>query len=89
MNVSVDSPAAPIRKFLEENIMNLDDDDIILEDDTDIFKKGLVNSLFAMRLLNFIEDKFGVMVPDEDIALKNFRTINAMESLVNRLRDAG
>ncbi|CDM88085.1 acyl carrier protein [Xenorhabdus bovienii] len=74
-----------IREFIENN-MTVFDDDIELLDDTNIFKNGLVNSLFSMRLLCFIEDKFSISIPDEYIERENFVSINKMLELVNKVR---
>jgi methoxymalonate biosynthesis acyl carrier protein len=48
----------------------------------DIFDSGLVTSLLALQLVNFIETRFGIRVADEDLERRNFRTIAAMTALV-------
>lgn len=67
-----------VRNFLSKYINNYN-----LKDDDDIFALGLVNSLFAMQLVMFIEKEFKVSVDNEDLDLKNFRSINAIAELVN------
>ncbi|TDC63756.1 acyl carrier protein [Micromonospora sp. KC207] len=52
--------------------------------DEDIFSLGLVNSLFAMELVMFVEKAFGFTVPTEELRMDNFRTINAITALVRR-----
>lgn len=52
----------------------------------DIFTLGLVNSLFAMELVLFVEKTFGVQVDDEDLELDNFRSARSMARLVSRKR---
>ncbi|KGM28228.1 acyl carrier protein [Photorhabdus luminescens] len=74
-----------IRHFIESNITNLDDD-VELKDDTNIFESGLVNSLFSMRLLCFIEDKFSISIPDEYIERENFVSIERMQQLVQKIK---
>lgn len=73
-----------IRNFIESN-MNVFDEDIELNDDTNIFASGFVNSTFAMRLLNFVEREFSVQVPDDEILLGNFSSVDAMWALATRL----
>jgi len=68
-----------IKDFLSQTIKNYD-----LQDDEDIFAKGLVNSLFAMQLVMFVEQEFGVSVDNEDLELDNFRSINALLQFVTR-----
>jgi acyl carrier protein len=66
-----------IHAFLNKFFKNFD-----LQDDQDIFALGFVNSLFAMQLVLFVENEFGVSVGDEDLDIDNFRTVNAIASLV-------
>jgi methoxymalonate biosynthesis acyl carrier protein len=55
-----------------------------VRDVDDIFAMGLVNSLFAMQLVQFTEQTFGIEIDAEDLHLDNFRSINAMAELVAR-----
>jgi methoxymalonate biosynthesis acyl carrier protein len=57
-----------------------------LQDDEDMFAKGFVNSLFAMQLVMFVEQEFGVTVEDQDLDIENFRSLNAIAALVQRKR---
>ncbi|MBB4683792.1 acyl carrier protein [Amycolatopsis jiangsuensis] len=53
-------------------------------DEQDIFALGFVNSLFAMELVMFIEKAFGTRIPNEELKLDNFRTVERMADLVQR-----
>jgi methoxymalonate biosynthesis acyl carrier protein len=66
-----------LRHFVIRSI-NLPD----LADDDDLFESGLVNSLFAIQLMTFIEKTFGVEVDADDLDIKNFRSIDAAASFV-------
>ncbi|HEX2914454.1 MAG TPA: acyl carrier protein [Chloroflexia bacterium] len=68
-----------IREFLGRFFVNYN-----LNDDEDLFALGFVNSLFAMQLVQFVEQTFGITVGDEDMDLDNFRSINAITNLVER-----
>ncbi|HKQ72779.1 MAG TPA: acyl carrier protein [Blastocatellia bacterium] len=57
-----------------------------LKEDDDIFNLGLVNSLFAMQLVLFIETEFGIAIGDEDLEIENFNTVNALVKLIERKR---
>jgi len=48
----------------------------------DIFSVGFVNSLFAMELVMFVEKTFDFQVPNDELKLENFRTLDSMASLV-------
>ena len=68
---------AKIKAFLSQFLGDHD-----LQDDEDIFAVGFVNSMFAMQLVLFIEQEFQVTIENEDLEIDNFRTIDAMGSLL-------
>lgn len=68
-----------IRAFLARYLQNYD-----LPDDQDIFSLGFINSLFAMQLVLFVEKAFHIGVSNEDLDIDNFRTVNAIATLVER-----
>ncbi|GAA3437544.1 acyl carrier protein [Kutzneria kofuensis] len=53
-----------------------------IEPDEDYFAKGLVNSLFALELVTFVERRFGLVVEVEDLDLDHFRTIDRLTEFV-------
>jgi len=55
-----------------------------VDDDEDLFASGLVNSLFAMQLVLFVEKEFAVKVENEDLDYDNFRTMNAIVGFIQR-----
>ncbi|HEX6900420.1 MAG TPA: acyl carrier protein [Thermoanaerobaculia bacterium] len=75
----MDQTQTKIKEFLSRFFKSHD-----LQPDEDIFALGFVNSLLAMQLVAFVEKEFGVRVEDEDLDLDNFRSINAISSLVSR-----
>jgi methoxymalonate biosynthesis acyl carrier protein len=54
--------------------------------DTDLFKTGLVSSMFAMELVVYLEENYDIAIIGPELKLDNFRTIQAMTALVLRLR---
>jgi len=70
-----------IRNFILSNLMVFDDD-VELSDADNIFQLGYVNSLFAMKLLNFVENEFGISVSNEDMDVRNFSSVNNIVRLV-------
>ncbi|MFJ7995817.1 acyl carrier protein [Streptomyces sp. NPDC096310] len=75
-----DDARTPIRAFISAKFPQ-----ISLKDDEDIFALGFVNSLFAMELVMFVEKTFGVRVPNEELRIDNFRTLDSMAALVARV----
>lgn len=55
-----------------------------LKEDEDIFSLGFVNSMFAMQLVTFVEQTFGITIENEDLELDNFRSIQALANLVTK-----
>jgi methoxymalonate biosynthesis acyl carrier protein len=55
-----------------------------LGEEDSIFTSGLVNSLFAMQLVLFVEKEFGIQIENEDLELHNFHSVNAISQLVAR-----
>ncbi len=59
-----------------------------LADGEDIFATGFVNSMFAMQLVQFVEQTFGITVDSDDLEIDNFRSIDAIAALVERKQAA-
>ncbi len=55
--------------------------------DADLPSAGLT-SVAAVKLMLAIEAAFDIAIPDADLTPENFRSIDAIESLVERLRGA-
>jgi acyl carrier protein len=80
----MDEPKEKIRAYFARLFRNVD-----LQDDTDIFATGFVNSLMAMQLVMFVEKEFHLTIDDEDLDLKNFNSINAISGLIKRRAAVG
>jgi len=72
-----------IRKFIGDNF-NIDDDNVEFSDDDNYFQLRFVNSLFAMKLVNFVEQKFEIEIENDELDLKNFSTVNNIMALINK-----
>lgn len=55
-----------------------------LADNDNIFEKGLVNSLFAMNLVNFVENEFDVSIDNTELDIDNFKDISSITALVEK-----
>ena len=58
-----------IMTFFKEKGIN----DITAE--TDLFKGGYVNSLFALEIVMYLEKEFKIKIKNKDIKEKNFKTV--------------
>lgn len=72
-----------VRAFIQTNLIVLEDE-ADFQDSDNIFQMGYVNSLFAMKLLNYVESEFKVTVDNDEMDIKNFSSVNSIVSLVRR-----
>lgn len=75
----MDEPKQKVKAYFARLFRNTD-----IQDDTDIFATGFVNSLMAMQLVMFVEKEFGITIENEDLDLKNFNSIDAITGLIKR-----
>ncbi len=62
--------------------------DIDLSPEEDLLGSGLIDSLGMIQLLAFIEEKFEVKVPPQDMTIENFMTVGAIGNYLQRLKTA-
>lgn len=53
-----------------------------LNEDDHLFESGIVNSLFAVQLMTFLEKTFNIEVTMDDLDIENFKSINAATAFV-------
>ena len=73
-----------VRSFILSSI-NLPD----LKDDDNLFESGIVNSLFAVQLMTYIEKTFAIEVGMDDLDIENFKSLNAATAFVVRKNGRG
>jgi methoxymalonate biosynthesis acyl carrier protein len=66
-----------VRRFILNSISVAE-----LDDGADLFESGIVNSLFAVQLMTFIEKTFAIEVGMEDLDIENFKSLNATTAFV-------
>jgi acyl carrier protein len=64
-----------IRSFVNQNLA-VYDDDLQWGNDDNIFELGYVDSVFAIQLVCYLEQTFGLQVQDEDLDVDNFSSVN-------------
>lgn len=55
-----------------------------ISDADDLFERGLVNSMFALQLVQFVENEFSITAEREDLDIKNFCSIDTLTAFVLR-----
>ena len=53
-----------------------------LSEDDHLFETGIVNSLFAVQLMTFLEKTFQIEVGMDDLDIENFKSIKATAAFV-------
>ena len=73
---------------VQEYILLRTDADTI-DHNMDIFESGLVNSLFAIELMTFLEQNFAIKITMSDLDMMNFNSIDHITQFVERKLQRG
>ncbi|CAN5469170.1 N/A [soil metagenome] len=66
-----------IKDFISKSISVND-----VDENEDLFDSGIVNSLFSIQLVTFVEKNFGINVTVDDLDMDNFKSVNAINKFV-------
>ncbi|HZO73975.1 MAG TPA: phosphopantetheine-binding protein [Ktedonobacteraceae bacterium] len=55
-----------------------------LSEEINIFEAGLVNSLFAIELMTFLERAFCIKIGMDDLDMANFQSISSITAFVQK-----
>jgi acyl carrier protein len=75
----------PVRTFVRREF--LFSADAPLADDAALFP-DVIDSLGVMEVVDFIEQQYGIAIDEDELLVDNFRTLQAISSLVDRKADA-
>ena len=70
-----------IRNYISDNLVTFEDE-VRFNDNDNIFELGIVDSLFAMKLINFVEKNFDIVIGFSDINIDNFSSIDNIAKLI-------
>jgi acyl carrier protein len=70
-----------IRQHIARNLL-FSDNGFKYDDDASFLEEGIVDSLGIMDLIYFIEETFGLTVPDEDLTPDNFDSVNKLANYI-------
>lgn len=68
-------------RSLENNGQKIDPDESLISN-------GILDSMSLLRLINFIEEQFGVTIDDKELTADNFQTIKCIKLLIEKKRQA-
>lgn len=72
-----------LKSFIRRSF--LFDSEAVLADDQELFP-DVIDSLGVMEVVDFIEETYGIDIPEEDLLADNFRTVAAITELIERHR---
>ena len=78
MDVNTENATSAIRGWLQENVTGSRD----LPDGYPLIENGVLTSLQTVELVMFLEDRFDLVVEDEELDEENFGSIEAIAGLV-------
>jgi acyl carrier protein len=61
--------------------------EVVIDDNTELLSSGYIDSLDMMRLVAFIEQRFDVPLPEEQLISSHFRTVTTLADLVVSQQD--
>ena len=69
-----------IRNYIVDRIL-LDDDDR-LDENLSFQESGILDSMGFLELITFIEERFGIEIPDRELIPENFDTLRKISSFI-------
>lgn len=70
-----------IERFIVEELL-VGGDETQLDHDKSLISSGILDSLALLQLVEFLNDRFGAEVEDEELLPENFQTINRITEFV-------
>jgi acyl carrier protein len=69
-----------IRAFINTELLYREDQRI--DPEVNLIESGVIDSMALLRLTSFLEEHYGIEIPDEDIVADNFRSLGSIEAFV-------
>jgi acyl carrier protein len=70
-----------VRAFVLEHFLP-GEDPKNLTDDTELKESGILDSMSTLKLVSFLEERFGVEFEADDLEARNLATLTSIEQLV-------
>lgn len=77
----MDTISTQIREYISQNLL-FTDDGFDLSDDASFLEEGVIDSVGVMDLVMFVEERFGINVPDQDITPDNFDSVAKLSNYI-------
>ncbi len=70
-----------VRQFVIENFI-FDGSDQTFSNDDSFFERGLLDSMGVLTLVEFVRDKYGVAIEDDELLPENWDSVNRIAAFV-------
>ncbi|MBI4847306.1 MAG: acyl carrier protein [Nitrospirae bacterium] len=70
-----------VKKFILENILFEDNEDVIKNDDS-FLQKGIMDSTGVLELVRFIEEEYKISVDDEELIPENLDSVDNLAKFI-------
>jgi acyl carrier protein len=77
MNISTE-----IERFILDDLLSGERPS--LDSDESLFNSGTLDSLGTLRLITFLEERFGLQIGDGEVGDENFGTLRKLQAFVER-----
>lgn len=73
---------AMITEYIKKEIVR--NDKATISEDEDLLSSGVLDSLGILQLVAYIQDTFGIEVPDKDVVYENFHSIKSLDEYLKQ-----
>jgi acyl carrier protein len=74
-----------IKAYIANSISDIQPEEIDVQDD--LLGSGIIDSIGMMKLVVFIEKELDIKIPDEDMIVENFMTLENMMDYLSKRED--
>ena len=82
--MTIETLRAEIRDFVLNELLKGMVDERELQDNLQMIKDGLIDSIGIMRLLTFLSQTYNIELTDDDFKMKNFESIDNICEFIMR-----
>ncbi len=79
--MDADSIKQSVKEFVLDEFLP-GEDAAALSDDTELFSQGILDSLASLKLVSFLEERFGITVEPHEVDAEFLDTLDRIASLV-------
>ena len=65
-----------VRKFINSELLYREDQEI--DGTIDLIESDVIDSMTLLRLISFLEENYGIEIPDQEIVPDNFRSLSSI-----------